>query len=210
VSSLSRLGTAAVLAALVACGQAAAPDPGGGPPAKPPAVPLRALPSKAAARCIRLFDSLGLCPTSVPQTDSPYRSQVIRAPGSRSATLDVSSNAPYPGLRRRNAPPRFAHVVIEYANGRPHREYLVRTVPSLPADLPEHREEGLVMGRRTWSGRTGTLVLAPGYPLGGIHGDHLLFTWLAHGGSLTISLHVWKPVREAEATLRGIVASIDS
>jgi hypothetical protein len=159
---------------------------------------------------MRLFGSLGVCPTFMPVTEGPYRSQVIRAPGSRFATLDLSSGAPYPRFTRRNAPPRFAHVVIEYAIGPPHSEFLVRPVESLPAELPRHREKGWVLGRRTWSGRTGTLVLAPAYPLGGIHGDHLLFTWEAHGESLTISLHTWKPISEAQATLRTIISSIDA
>jgi hypothetical protein len=199
---------AALLAALLACTSAA--DPSQPRPGEALPVPLRDLPSKAWARCTRLLDSLDRpCPRLVPETDRPYRSQVIRAPGSPFATLDISSNAPYPRIGRRNAPPRFAHLAIEFSNGRPHREYLVRRVKSLPAELPEVRELGWVLGHR-WAGRTGTLVLAPGYPVGGIHGDHLLFTWRAHGDSLTISLHVWKPVAEAEATLRAIVDSIQT
>jgi hypothetical protein len=197
----------ALFSILVACTQPTGPEP---PANARHELPLRPIPAKASARCMRLFGSLTHCPTSVPETEGPYRSQVIRAPGSRFATLDLSSGAPYPRFTRRNRPPRFAHVVIEFSNGRPHREYLVRPVMSLPEELPERRKEGWVLGRRTWAGRTGALVLAPSYPLGGIHGDHLLFTWVAHGGSLTISLHTWKPISEAQATLRTIVASIDA
>jgi hypothetical protein len=196
----------ALFSILVACTQPTGPEP---PANARHELPLRPIPAKASARCMRLFGPVGPCPTSVPETDGPYRSQVIRAPESRFATLDLSSGAPDPRFTRRNAPPRFAHVVIEFSNGRPHREYLVRPVKSLPGELPERREKGWVLGRRTWSERTGTLVLAPSYPLGGIHGDHLLFTWRSHGGSLTISLHAWKPVAEVQVTLRGIVASIE-
>jgi hypothetical protein len=158
---------------------------------------------------MRLFGSLRLCPTSVPETEGPYRSQVIRAPGSPLATLDLSSNAPYPRFTRRNRPPRFAHVVVDYSDVPPHREYGLREVAAVPADLPKHREEGLLLGRPSWSGRVGVLVLAPSYPLGGIHGDHLLFTWPQGGRFLTISLHVWPPLDESEATLRALVASIE-
>jgi hypothetical protein len=196
----------ALFSILVACTQTSGPEPPTNPRHE---LPLRPIPAKASDRCTRLFGSMGLCPTSVPVTAGPYSSQVIRAPGSPFATLDVASGAPYPRFTRRNRPPRFAHLVIEHSNGRPHREYLVRPVGSLPPELPEHRNKGLVVGRRTWSGRTGTLVLAPGYPLGGIDGDHLLFTWRSHGGSLTISLHVWKPVAEVQVALRRIVASIE-
>jgi hypothetical protein len=191
---------------MVACAEPTPPEP------RAPdrqTLPLRSLPPKASARCARLFGTLQLCPRSVPQTDGPYRSQFIRAPGSPLATLDLSSNAPYPRFTRRNRPPRFAHVVVDYSDVPPHREYGLREVAAVPAELPKHREEGLLLGRPSWSGREGVLVLAPSYPVGGIHGDHLLFTWPESGRYLTISLHVWPPLGESEATLRALVASIE-
>jgi hypothetical protein len=99
---------------------------------------------------------------------------------------------------------------VEYGDAPPYREYDVRSVDSIPTDLPKHREEGLLLARPTWTGRTGSLVLAPGYPLGGIHGDHLLFTWSVNGRWFTLSLHGWPPLEESVATLRSIVASIDT
>jgi hypothetical protein len=196
----------ALLSILVACAEPAAPQPQA---PDQQALPLRSLPPKASARCTRLFGSLTLCPTSVPETEGPYRTQVIRAPGSPFATLDLASNAPYPRFTRRNRPPRFAHVVVDHSDVPPHREYGLREVAEVPPDLPKHRGEGLLLGRPSWSGRAGVLVLAPAYPAGGIHGDHLLFTWREGGRYLTISLHVWPPLGESEATLRVLVASIE-
>jgi hypothetical protein len=102
---------------------------------------------------MQLFGSLGLCPTSVPETEGPYRSQVIRAPGSPFATLDLSSNAPYPRFTRRNRPPRFAHVVVDYSDVPPQREYGLREVAGVPADLPTHRGKGLLLGRPSGPGK---------------------------------------------------------
>jgi hypothetical protein len=74
--------------------------------------------------------------------------------------------------------------------------------------LDERRTEGVVIARTTWGGLTGLLLLAPPYPFGGIHGDHLMFSWTTERTDYTVSLHAWKPLDQATVTLRQIVESI--
>jgi hypothetical protein len=59
-----------------------------------------------------------------------------------------------------------------------------------------------------WGTRDGTLVLAPSFPVGGIDGDHLIFRWQQDDTEYAVSLHAWKPLEGASATLRSIVESI--
>jgi hypothetical protein len=66
----------------------------------------------------------------------------------------------------------------------------------------------LLLAHPTWGGRRGSLILVPPYPLGGIHGDHLMFLWSESETDLAVSIHAWPPLDEAEATLRAIVASV--
>jgi hypothetical protein len=194
---------AAPLVTLASCGQPRVQE--GGADRSP--VPMRPVPSGALARCraTRVVDVL--CPRAVPETDPPYRSQTIEAPDGSAAAFDLAAGGPYPGFRRRNRPPRFAHVVVE-ASTRPLAwEFDIR-----PADLitppPRRRGEGLCLGRRSWTGTPGRLILAPSYPVGGIRGDHLVFTWTDRGIDVAVSIHAWPDLDVVEATLKAIVRSL--
>jgi hypothetical protein len=76
------------------------------------------------------------------------------------------------------------------------------------ADLGQRRERALLLARPRWTETTGILLLAPPYPRGGINGDHLVYVWRDDGVAYALSLHAWRPLREATATLRAVVESI--
>jgi hypothetical protein len=58
--------------------------------------------------------------------------------------------------------------------------------PSLPG---HHLNRPLALGRFTWGTKTGVLVLAPRYPIGGVDGGYLVFEWTTDGADAAISLH---------------------
>jgi hypothetical protein len=169
-------------------------------------VPLIARPGRVLDQCRRTPFVGPACPGLLIETDGPYKTQAIGLPDSPSWTLDVQAGAPYPGVDRRNAPPRFAHIAIEAGDVR--FEFSMLEATSKTDLVDKQRTEGLVISRPTWGGRTGLVLLAPPYPLGGIHGDHLMFSWTAEGTDFIVSLHAWRPLDEATATLRRIVESI--
>jgi hypothetical protein len=72
------------------------------------------------------------------------------------------------------------------------------------------RERSLFFGRVRWNGLAGDLLLAPGYPLGGMLGNHLIFDFRRAGDRYAVTLHAWEPLPDAAATLRAIVASSDA
>jgi hypothetical protein len=111
-------------------------------------------------------------------------------------------------------PPVWAHVGV--SAGR------ITASPSLSFRWPEggeptpvrnglflrDRRKALFLGHVRFGTRSGTLVLAPSYPLGGMEGDHLIFYWKATGVKYMVSLHGWEPFLQVVATLRVMVASI--
>ena len=121
-----------------------------------------------------------------------YVAQLIRSSGSAPELFNLQWGAETPGRPARNRPPRLSHVVV--AAGGPGQSLAgVRT---------------RALRRVSWSGRQGTLLRAAPYPAGGIHGNHLVFRWRAEEREYAVSLHAWKPLPEAVATLRAIVASL--
>lgn len=72
--------------------------------------------------------------------------------------------------------------------------------------MEERRRRPLFLGRVTWGGHEGVLVLAPPFPRGGLQGNHLIFSW--GEGSKAVSLHGWEPFEEVPTVLRAIVESI--
>jgi len=65
-----------------------------------------------------------------------------------------------------------------------------------------------LLGRPTWNGRRGLLVLWKPYPNGGMDGNHLVFLWRDGRIDRAVTLHEWEPLRQAAATLRAIVESL--
>jgi hypothetical protein len=72
--------------------------------------------------------------------------------------------------------------------------------------METRRRKLVFLGRATWGGHEGVLVLAPPYPLGGLQSNHLIFSWA--GGSKAVSLHGWEPFTEVPGVLRAVVESI--
>jgi hypothetical protein len=198
-----------VLALLGACSK--------GSPVAPPRTPvshdvlpapLIDAPRTISALCEHTEGS-GVCPSELPRTDGRYRAREIHL-SSAYHVLDIASGGPFPGITRKNAPPRFAHLVIK-AGDLGHGfafAFPSHGVVSTTEDLTDRRSGALVIGTPTWGERSGMLVLAPPFPAGGIDGDHLIFRWTAGDTDLAVSLHVWPPLAESEATLRSVVESI--
>jgi hypothetical protein len=216
VGSSPRCGRIALVALVLAGGCASNPVQGPGPPVRTSTQTPRSwkpvrqtdTPRPIMRLCERSVGD-GICPQELPRTMSAYRARVIHL-GTAYRVLDVAASGPYRGMTPKNSPPRFAHVVLkagDLEHGFPF------TVPSgSPVPMSQHpgprRQRSLLLGTPTWGGRTGTLLLAPPYPLGGIDGDHLVFTWTEAGTDFSVSLHAWPPLSEAEGTLRLIVESI--
>ena len=204
------LGATTFLSVACGAGGGGASFPGSTIGQSPPPTLIQ-VPESLVRRCLAVPVVGAICPRRLPAVDGRY--DFGSSPGAgRTWVVDFSFGGSYPGFSRRNAPPRFAHLSIKGGrnldrlfpfsfplSGRPHRV-------SAASPLP-HRT-AVFLGRDAWDGRTGVLVLAPRYPLGGDDGGHLIFRWREHGLSFAVSLHAWIPLPQAEAALEAIVASI--
>jgi hypothetical protein len=109
-------------------------------------------------------------------------------------------------------PPVWSHIAIYVGNlakAFPFR-YPTRGPRLTDVDglFARSRSDAIFLGSYTWGGKHGSVVLAPGYPSGGEHGNHLIFRWRQSGLACAVGLHGWEPLRQALATLRLIVRSI--
>jgi hypothetical protein len=177
------------------------------PTARP--VPLQPTPSGVLAGCLRVEPAI-TCPRSLPRVDSQYRGRTLDVSPDYHL-FDIAAGGPYPGINRKNAPPRFAHIVIK-AGDLSHGFYFPFPDPeSSPTSI--HQSIGgsnpVFLGKATWGGKSGVLVLAPPFPAGGIDGDHLIFRWTEGHEKISISLHTWKPLAMSEATLHAVVESVE-
>jgi hypothetical protein len=202
----SRLAAAALAGAVAAgCGGATPPDvrhaePPPSRPAAVRAVDLVATPPNVFRRCTRSALLRPACPRAVPR--AAYDADAATAavyPATRGfpETFDLQSF--------RATRPRMVHVVLQVNVAfafslRPRRADEVLLDPG--------RRAGIVLGSRTWNARHGRLLLAPPYPTGGIVGSHLVFRWRDGGARYDLTLHAWRPLPEAVATLEAIVASL--
>jgi hypothetical protein len=146
----------------------------------------------------------------LPVVEGPYRvvafSDRPSSPNYRG--VDISYGSAYPELTRRDSPPGFVHVVVKVGDLTDAFPFRFPELPVSPVALPNHfLERALALGRFTWGTKTGLLVLAPRYPIGGVDGGHLVFTWETDGDEAAISLHAWSPLSDAVATLERLVAS---
>ena len=69
------------------------------------------------------------------------------------------------------------------------------------------RSHALALGRRTWGGHRGELVLAPPFAAGGVTGNHLIFRWREGSSYYGVTLHSWEPFTETVKVLRALVES---
>jgi hypothetical protein len=170
---------------------------------------LMPIPDSHVLKCRRLGRLSPACPRSVPFVEvSQERARAFRS-GRAHFVFFSEWSGPYPGVSRKNAPPRFAHLVV-------HAGDLDQALPfhwpqesmTVPDPIPTKRREPILLDRVTWSDKDGGLVLAPSFPSGGIDGDHVIFRWTQDGDQYAISLHAWLPLDDTIAALEAVVASI--
>jgi hypothetical protein len=108
-------------------------------------------------------------------------------------------------------PPTWAHVTIFAGDLRRAFPFGFPTggtpTPLRKGLYDAPRSRPVFLGTVRWGARTGPLVLAPDYPLGGQQADHLVFRWHDDKREYAIGLHAWDPLAQAAATLRAIVVS---
>jgi hypothetical protein len=171
--------------------------------------PLMAIPPRALEKCRSGEPLKPVCPIKVPRI-KPGTFHFSTAPKADWPIFSAEWGAPTPGISQRNAPPRFAHLVVHG----PRRSMFPFELPSElhpgSSGIKDKRRHALLLDSPTWADREGMLVLAPTYPFGGIDGDHLIFRWEEAGENYAVSLHAWRPLSEPIATLRAVVASIPS
>jgi hypothetical protein len=179
------------------------------PPRREATVELMAMPTRAVSRCGAQALLAEACPTRAPRISrdaSGFRFADAGDPRGRYDVVSVEWSGPYPGLTPRNAPPRFAHIVV--VGGDVDLALSFRWPTQKPAHErtpDDKRTTPLLLARPSWRGVDGTLVLAPSFPRGGIHGDHLVYRWRQENADYALSLHAWTPLDEAVATLRAVV-----
>jgi hypothetical protein len=172
-------------------------------------VELMAMPAGPLARCRRVTRSRQACPTRIP-----------RIPGwnaygnGRAGVFGLERGGEAPGKPELNRPPGLLHVEIWAGRTGQLRVSIAGGWPSGGAVRPRdgllrlERAEAILLGAVRWNGRSGTLALVPGYPVGGSLGNHLAFRWRDSGGEYLVSLHAWEPFSEAVSALRAIVESL--
>ncbi|MDQ4145802.1 MAG: hypothetical protein M3198_19055 [Actinomycetota bacterium] len=172
---------------------------------------LMALPDKASALCDKGPPLSRACPELVPVVHRvSYIVDSFGRPGGRFQVLELAAGAPSAKDLAHNSPPRVAHVVIE--TGRP--QFLIDLGPPSAGTVPlesvlgEHLNAPQTVSLDKAWGWKEKLVLAPSFPFGGAHGDHLMYRWEQGGIEHVVSLHAWAPAGEAVRTLHAIVRSI--
>jgi hypothetical protein len=118
-----------------------------------------ALPSRALATCTSVPDLRAACPSQVPAVEgSHYHSKVLRLSGFEA--FQVAWSAPYPRLRRKNAPPRFVHLFVlggDISNAFPFAFNGRADVPQTRSALVQANEDGAVSwGHVTWDAHPGS------------------------------------------------------
>jgi hypothetical protein len=206
------------------------PSPSGtssaGPGASASALPMVAVPHDLLAQCLRLAQLNAACPRDLPAVDGSHFSGELIAQGTGHQTFSIAvgTATSYP---EGNSPQTFLHVVVQGGDladalggfiyrpgGQPTtpRNGLMRTAERMRlARLGSHGKEpeGLYLGKVTWNGRRGTLVLAPPFEYSdSIHGDHLIFLWTQGGRGYILSIHAWEPFLETVTALHAMVDSL--
>jgi hypothetical protein len=207
-----------LVTALVACD--GDPDLGGAGADRTSAtsVEVTVIPGRFLEECQQNEWVARACPRVLPLTTSRYRGGLIDFGSGSFSSVYLSASAPYEGRPTRNRPPRFSHVVIEAGAHRAFvrlaasGEVVEHPARAWPGDqeslLFRPRRNPVLLAERTWGDRPGRLFLFPGYPVGGIHGDHLVFLWQEGEVDRAVSLHAWSPIEESIATLQAMVESI--
>jgi hypothetical protein len=138
----------------------------------------------------------------VPVVRAPYTSHL--SDEERDALFDLERGVPG------DPPPRGAHLTfgagdIERSGPFVHPRLSDPSSALSDAALDPNRQEPVSFGRASWGGHEGVLFLAPPFLHGGQLGDHLVYAWSTGNARFAVSLHTWKPLADAAATLREIV-----
>lgn len=178
------------------------------PPIEVPAGYI-ATPQQALRHCPASPPLTGDCPTIVPDSADHFLVESFGKPGGRFQVVEMTAGAPRRDPKA-NAPPSSVHVVIEAGDERHLIDFgdVAGSAPLEDALLEKKREAPVGLGKRTWGDFTGDLILAPSFPSGGAHGDHLVFRWRKGKTIHNVSLHAWVPIAEAESALKRMVMSI--
>jgi len=174
--------------------------------------PIRMMhtPSGPLAKCRSSRLLRPACPRSIPRIPGwrTYPSYGNRVKD----TFGIESGGPFPKPEL-NRPPSMFHLEISADRSRDAKLVLPFRWPRRPIVTPHDgltrgaRQEPLAFGAFLWGGKRGTLTLAPGYPLGGSQGGHLIFRWRSGNVTYFVGLHAWEPLTETVSTLRRIVSS---
>ncbi|MDQ4018879.1 MAG: hypothetical protein M3188_03465 [Actinomycetota bacterium] len=173
-------------------------------------VGLMPTPAGALRECRRSKRMRPACPAHVPRVPvgridaGLYRD----FPNAGAQAFNLQWGGEHPGRPELNRPPGMLHLVI-LAGPLVSPPYgLTDEQPVRDGVLRETRKRGLLFGSVRWGSRTGELVLAPPYGLGGIEGNHLIFRWRAGKEKYALSLHAWEPFHETLSALRGVIESL--
>jgi hypothetical protein len=179
---------------------------------------LGATPEHVLKMCLAADFVDAACPRRVLRVNGTYMARTWSTEAGRQTgegweTLDISFGSPYLGIRRKNAPPKYAHLVIR-SGDLTHASPVTYPDPEVPAQEitnrpARYRENVIPLGTHTWGGRTGVLILSPPDPSASSPGDHLVFRWSDGGIDYEISIHSWVPLDLARSMLESIVRSID-
>jgi len=169
-------------------------------------------PAGALRRCRRAPAVAPACPREVPEAPYDSTSPIYVAesyPGAQAGErfFSLQWGAEHPGEPELDRPPATVHVVVSAAPDN-ERGPAVRRATVRDGLLEEPRRTYLILGRVTWAGRRGALLLAPPFPRGGIEANHLVFAWTARGRNRKVSLHAWEPFTEVPDVLRAVVESV--
>jgi hypothetical protein len=173
---------------------------------------VRLAPAKLA-HCRKSALLRAACPRLVPRVRAEYLNHLaVEGEGTRFslATFNLERGAQYPHQPERNRPPRMAHLLV--VGGHVERSAAgvfddLRRAGLRDGLMRRKRTRSLDLGARRWAGRSGRLLLAPAFPNGGMHGNHLIFRWRDGGREYVLSLHGWEPLTEAAAMLEAVVSS---
>jgi hypothetical protein len=176
-------------------------------------VPMMKVPSEVSMACRAERLVRAICPTRLPKTDQGYDGYVaITVHRSGWVAVSISHAIEHHDVRR-DAPPGFAHVNIE-AGKLTDGPWQPFTYPHRGTATPvrngllfsrvykrasnRHNPYALYLGHARWSGRRGTLAVAPPYTIvDSLDAGHLIFRWRQGGRDRAISLHAWEPFLEA-------------
>jgi hypothetical protein len=180
--------------------------------------PLEMMPTPPAAlhACRSNPSLVPACPIRIPglrlRTDDAgwrtYPNPVRRLDG----IFGMQLGGEIPGRPELMRPPGNLHIEVEVRRGRTLGMRIAwptgKLTPPRDGLVHEERSRPLLLARVTWGGKQGAVALAPGYPVGGSQGNHVVFRWRHRGKTYVVGMHAWEPFTEAYATMRRVVASL--